>query len=343
MAFAHIAGIFETMNTSQMEVARKKNRGARIAFMLGVLPAYAALLAGCNRKPVTSPPVSEDPSVVVIAGEPSGNWKAAQRGAMDAGKKLGVRIEWYAPQTQMPGAKPPGNITPEQQQENWIVEATKKKVVGIAVAPINETDLVAAINKAGRTFVPTLVFDAPAYTQETLTFVKNNDREAGVLAAHQVKKIAGDTKRVWVVAAKPDSGGEECAESFLAALRASVPAAQVATLSSGDAVPPGVLFAPDEATSRAALKKVSPATKFIASGSSADLIEGLKNGKVSALIVPDRYAMAFQSVRSLIEYRANRPAQNETEIEIEPVLVTKENLTGEKSRRVLGLEANGSR
>ena len=108
-------------------------------------------------------------------------------------------------------------------------------------------------------------------------------------------------------------------------------------------MPPGVLFAPDEETSRVALKKVSPETKFIASGSSDDLIQGLKSGKISVLIVSNRYEMTFQSVRFIINYRANRPTQIETKLEIAPVLVTKENLTSEKSRQVLGLGVNGEK
>jgi ABC-type sugar transport system substrate-binding protein len=334
--YLYISGI---MNTGKIGVARKNDLGARGALVLGVLLACAALLSGCG---AGKPAANKVPSIVVIAGEPSGNWKAAQRGAMVAGKKLGVNVEWHVPLAQAPNAKSPQSKTPVQQQEDWIEEATKDKAIGIAVAPINATDLVAAINSAGRKFVPALVFDAPAYTKEKLTFVKNNDLEAGVLAAQQVKKIAEVTSRVWVLSAIPDSGGEECAQSFIAALQKGVAARQVGTLSPGAAVPPGVLFAPDEETSRAVLKKVSPETKFIASGSSADLIQGLKSGKISALIVPDRYEMAFQSVRVIIEYRAHGPSQSETEIQVAPVLVTKENLTSEKSRRVLGLESSGA-
>lgn len=329
------------MNTRKNEVALKGHPIVRIAFALGVLPACAALLTGCGRKPLMSPPVSEDPSIVVIAGEPSGNWKAARHGAMDAGKKLGVKIEWYAPRPQMPNANPPQKITPEKQQANWMVEATKRKVIGIAVAPMNPTHLVAAINNGGRKLVPALVYDSPAYTKEALTFVKNDDRAAGVLAAQQIMKIAGRENRVWVAAAAPDTGGEVCAESFITAMKKNGAAMQIASIASGDAVPPGVLFAPDEATSRAVLKKISPQTTFIASGSSEDLIAGLKSGKISALIVPDRYQMTFQSVLFIINYRANRPTQIASDVEIAPVLVTKENLSSEKSQRLLGLDSQG--
>jgi ribose transport system substrate-binding protein len=322
----------------KIEMKRAKSFCAQAVFVLGVLPACAILPASCGRgaKPEARRPDptagGKAPRIVVIAGAPDGNWKAARRGAVAAGTTFGADIEWHAPV-----AKKPKGATPVQQQEKWIEEATKSNASGIAVAPIDATKLVPAINKAGKNFVPALAFDAPAYTKYKLTWVKNDDRAAGVLAARHAAKIAGGAGRVWFVPAKADSGGAQSTIGFEESLKKEFPAMQVSAVGADALLQAGVLYAPDEETSRAVLKIISPATKLIAVGCSADLIAGLKNGKINALIVPDRYEMAYRSVQAILEYRQHNPPK--TEIEIAPVLVTKDELQNSRLQRVLGIGA----
>lgn len=324
------------MNKSTIKKIRKKGFGARATLALGVLPACALLIAGCGlfperRADPTAP--GKVPRIVMIAGAPNDNWNAARHGAEAAGKAMGAKIEWHTPVADVPQ-----NQTPLAQQSTWVKDAVKSDPAAIVLAPVDATEMVPPINKAGKKFVPILIFDAPVYTKETLTYLKNDARAAGVLAARAAAKLAGGTGRVAVAKTAEETDERQSADSFKATLQKEFPQIQMGEANGSSAV--GVLYAPNEATSRAALKTGSSTTKIIASGAADELVAALKSGRISALVVPDRYEMAYRSVRIVFDYYAQKPPKNE--IEIAPVLVTRENLAREESRRVLGVKSNHS-
>ncbi len=224
---------------------------AALALAIGI-----SFLSGCGRgaKPEEkrADPTADGsaPEIVVIAGKPGSNWKAAKQGAEDAAKALGATIKWHE-------LKPKDLV---KQQEKIIEDAIKGTTASaILVAPVDPTELVPPINKGGKKYVPTAVFDSPAYTKFSLSYIADDAAQSEALKA----KHAG---------------------------------------------------------------------AVIASGTAAD-IERLQRGEVKALIVPDRYTMAYEGVKAIMDYRKQNPPKKQ--IEIPPVLITKENLNHPESRRVL--------
>lgn len=214
------------------------------------------LLAGCGRgaKPEEkrADPTADGspPEIVVIAGKPGSNWKPARLGAQDAAKVLGATIKWHE-------LKPKDLI---KQQEKIIEDAIAGTTASaILVAPVDPTEMVPPINKGGKKYVPTVVFDSPAYTKFSLSYVANDDAQSEEL----VKKNPG----------------------------------------------------------------------AIASNGNAADIQKLRSGQIKALIVPDRYTMAYEGVQAIMDYRKKDPPPLQKKIP--PVLITRETLNHPNSQRVL--------
>lgn len=223
---------------------------AAIALSIG-----AVFLTGCGRgaKPEEKRPDptadGSPPKIVVIAGKPGSHWKPARQGAQDAAKVLGATIEWHE-------LKPKELV---KQQEKIIEDSIKGTASAILIAPVDPTELVPPINKGGKKYVPTAVFDSPAYTKFSLSYISNDGLQSQ-------------------------------------ALKAKYPGAVNAT------------GTPEE-------------------------IARLQNGTVKALIIPDRYTMAYEGVRAIMNYRKQEPPA--LQIKIPPVLVTKENLNQPQIRKIL--------
>lgn len=232
-----------------------KKRFRNCLYVAAALSLGSFLLAGCGRgaKPEEKrPDPTADgslPKIVVIAGKPGSNWKPARQGAQDAAKALGATIEWHE-------LKPKDLV---KQQEKIIEDAIAGTASAILIAPVDPTEMVPPINKGGKKYVPTVVFDSPAYTKFSLSYIANDETRSQTLADKN----------------------------------------------------PGAI---------------------VSNGNTAD-IQKLRNGQAKALIVPDRYTMAYEGVRAIMDYRKQNPPK--LQIKISPVLVTKANLNQPENRRVL--------
>ncbi len=233
-----------------------KKRFRNCLYTAAALSLGTIFLAGCGRgaKPEEkrADPTADGspPEIVVIAGKPGSNWKPARQGAQDAAKALGATIKWHE-------LKPKDLV---KQQEKIIEDAIKGTTASaILIAPVDPTEMVPPINKGGKKYVPTAVFDSPAFTKFSLSYIANDDAQSQELA----KKNKG---------------------------------------------------------------------AILSNGSAAD-IQKLRNGQVKALIVPDRYTMAYEGVQAIMDYRKKDPPQQQKKIP--PVLVTRETLNQPNSQRVL--------
>lgn len=233
-----------------------KKRFCNYLYAVAALALSTTLLAGCGRgaKPEEkrADPTADGspPEIVVIAGKPGSNWKAARQGAQDAAKALGATIKWHE-------LKPKDLV----KQQEKIVEDTIKGTTAsaILIAPVDPTEMVPPINKGGKKYVPTVVFDSPAYTKFSLSYVANDDAQSQDLA-------------------RKNSGA------------------------------------------------------IISNGNDADVLK-LRSGQVKALIVPDRYTMAYEGVQAIMDYRKKDPPALQKKIP--PILITRETLNQPNSQRAL--------
>lgn len=293
----------------------------RLQFIV-VLCFGVLLCAGCARPPslprkAPALKAGELPTITVIAGGKESYWLDAKRGSLAAGKKLGAKIVWRVPS---------GNDLIKSQQE--IMKDATENSHGIALAPLESTKMLQSVGNAARAGLAVVVFDRDVFTvQNKLSYVHNDDYATGVLAARGAARIysSGGVKAV--------SSSEQPqvvlrTRSFEDTIRKEFLSMEVLDKSKNYTGSAAWIFAPDEVTARESASSPKsdipaslPHPRIIAFGADAVLVQALQQGKISALISPDYYQMAYQSVKAILDYRALKYPPRE--IKIAPRVITK--------------------
>jgi ABC-type sugar transport system substrate-binding protein len=281
----------------------------------GVLLLSSFLLSGCARPPSLPKkapvlPKGQLPTITVIPGGSESYWNEARRGAEAAGKKLNAKIVWKAP-----SGKDKDALLKSQQK---LIEDAIETSQGIAAAPVDSTQMMRFFREVALAGLPVVAFDRDVYTiQNKLTFVHNDDYEAGVLVAREAKKVAMNPTNVVLLAASERPEIEERISGFRSEFKNQAPKAEITqagdiTFSTNTEV--GISI--DEELSPEIISNPALKTKVILFRS-----EGLDNSKIAAVIQPDYYQMGYQSVKAIMDYRAVKDVPHE--IKIAPRLVTK--------------------
>lgn len=301
---------------------------------VGIAFLAAVFLSGCGKgaKPADRRPDptagGKAPRIVIIAGDPETNWTAAHQGALQAAEELGAVIEWH-------------DLTANNQiaQQKYLIEkATESNASGLAIAPINPSDLVTHINDSGKNYVPAIVFAAPAHTKFKLSYVHSDERATGELAARHIGKLLEGENVVHALSLPIDSPKSDTVVRFEEVIAKEFPHLKVLyneEIVQAQSGPPAAVFATNEDASKETLKTVSPKIPLIATGARNDLIAALQKGRLSALIFPDRGKLAYESVNALLEFRDHKPPP--LEIKIKPFLITPETINEPENREALGI------
>lgn len=304
--------------------------------LLGALALTTALLSGCGKgaKPADRRPDptagGKAPRLVFIAGDPETSWTAAHEGALRAAEEHGAVIEWH-------------DLTANNQlaqQKHLIEKATESNASGLAIAPINPSDLVTHINNSGKNYVPAVVFAAPAHTKFKLSYIHSDERATGEMAARHIGALLKNEgeKTVHILSLPIDSPKSEAVLSFEEVINKEFP--NLKTLYNEEIVkaqsgPPAAVFAANEDASKETLKTVSTKIPLIATSAGNELIAALQSARLSALIFPDRGQLAYESARVLLEFRAHKTPP--LEIKIKPFLITPETINEPENQKALGI------
>ncbi|MFN7992155.1 MAG: substrate-binding domain-containing protein [Bryobacteraceae bacterium] len=275
----------------------------RSRFLSSIL-VLALLLAGCRggaRK------------VIAVVPKATSHlfWVSIQAGAMSAGKALNVDVLWNGPSSE----------TDYARQVQIVDSMIARQVDGIAVAAQDRTTLNASLERAATARIPVVVFDSGVDSVNYLTFVATNNFEAGGMAAHKLGSLLNGKGKIAVLLHTPGSKSTMDREAgFDDTLKKEFPGIQVVARqfsmsdrSKGMAAAENFLTAyPDLAGIFAsaepgavgctlALKSrgMSGKIKYVAFDAGEDLVQGLKDGTINALVAQDPFRMGFESVKIL--------------------------------------------
>ncbi len=271
-----------------------------------LLLASALLLAACHRDAVKR-----------IAVVPKANshefWVAVHAGAAAAGQKFGVEILWNGPA-----------LETEYDRQMQIVDSMiAQRVDGLAVAAAERQALNRSLDRAAQLGIPVTVFDSGVDSANYMTFVATNNYQAGQLGARELGTLAGDKGKVAMVMNAPGSASTMDRErAFEDVIKAEFPNIQIvarqfsmSARSKGMEAAENILTAnpdlagifassePSSAGAALALKSrgLAGKVKLVAFDSSDDLIAGLKDETISALVVQDPFRMGFEAVKTLVD------------------------------------------
>src|SRR5829696_4759556 len=298
----------------------------------------AALIAACGGK--------SDPGKLQIAVIPKGTthvfWQMIHAGAEKAAQELDVTVIWRGPLREDDRASQISEV------EGFVTRG----VSGIAVAPLDEAALVRPVTDAQRQKIPVVVFDSGLKNADYVSFVATDNRQGGRMAAeHVAKRLNGKGKALLLRYAEGHDSTTQREAGFLEALSAHKGIEIVSSnqylgadvegaVKRGEAIlsnyrtPDGSLgidaiFCVNESTTFALMRVLQDhgwagKVKFVGFDASDNLIKGLADGHIDALIIQDPVKMGYLAVKTLVAHIKGEKVEKRIDTGVH--IATKENM-----------------
>lgn len=264
------------------------------------------LLASCQKN-----------SKKVIAVIPKGTshlfWVSVQAGALAAGEEFGVQVEWNGPASE----------TEYPRQIQILDSFISRRVDGIALAAAERKALVGAVDRAAQAQIPLTVFDSGLDSDNYMSFLATNNHEAGQMAGRTLGRLLNGNGKVALVMHAPGSASTmERERGFEDAIKAEFPGIRIVASQFGQsdrakamAATENILTAhpdldgifassePSSVGAALALKArgLNGKVSMVAFDASDGMVEDLKNGTISAMVVQDPFRMGHDAVKTLVD------------------------------------------
>jgi ribose transport system substrate-binding protein len=245
-------------------------------------------------------------------------WKSVHAGAVKASRELGVDIVWKGPLKE----------DDLKQQIDVVQSFVAQGVSGVVLAPLNSKALQGAVRGAVDAKIPVVIFDSDLEGKDHVSFVATDNRAAGKLAGEHLGALLGGKGRVVVLRYQEGSAStQHREEGFLEAIRAQAGitvasdnqyggATTESAFSAGEslllaqkAAEGGVdgIFCPNESTTFGmllALRKAGLAgkIKLVGFDSSEKMIQGLREGHISGLVLQDPFNIGYLAVKTMVAH-----------------------------------------
>src|SRR5918993_2913016 len=177
----------------------------RIGVPLVVAAALLAAAACSGEKK------SEGITVAVIPkGTSHAFWQSIHAGAQKAAQELGVTVAWRGPLRE----------DDRDSQVSEVENAVARGVQGIALAPLDDSALVAPVSAAMKRRIPVVIFDSGLKGDDWVSFVATDNDAGGRLAGEHMAKLLNGKGRIVVLRhAEGHDSTTRREEGFLGAVR----------------------------------------------------------------------------------------------------------------------------
>ena len=247
-------------------------------------------------------------------------WQMIHGGAEKAAQELGVTVIWRGPLREDDRASQISEI------EGFITRG----VSGIAIAPLDEVALALPVADAQRQNIPVVVFDSGLKNADFVSFVATDNRQGGRMAGeHVARRLNGKGKALLLRYAEGHDSTTQREEGFLEALanhkgieivssNQYLGADVEGAVKRGEAIlsnyrtPDGglgidAIFCVNESTTFALMRVLQDhnwagKVKFVGFDASDNLIKGLADGHIDALIIQDPVKMGYLAVKTLVAH-----------------------------------------
>ena len=286
--------------------------------LLSLFSLIGLFLLGCSGDPKTTPYTGKPLKLAVIPkGTSHEFWKSVHFGAEKAAKELGnVEIIWRGPVKE----------SDTGSQIDVVKSMITKQVDGIVLAPNQKGGLVDAVNEAVSEGIPVTIFDSGLDEgPEIAGYVATDNFKGGQLAAHEMAKAIGKEGNVILLRYIAGSEStEQREEGFLEGLKeyekikvvssdqrggdnAAASKEKVDQLLQLFGEELAGIFAVCEPNANGTLEALRNAglngkVKFIAFDPSDSLVEALKDGSCSGIVLQDPVEMGYRSVLTLVDH-----------------------------------------
>jgi ribose transport system substrate-binding protein len=257
---------------------------------------------------------------VIPKGTSHAFWQSIHAGAEKAAQELNVTVVWRGPLRE----------DDRDSQVTEVENAIARGVAGIALAPLDESALVAPVSSAMKRKIPVVIFDSGLKGDEYVSFVATDNEAGGRLAGeHLAKLLHGQGRVVLLRYAEGHDSTTKREEGFLGAIRQSPGLEIVSANQFGGAdvegaykraeallsslkTPDGQLavdgiFCPNESVSFAMLRVLQDngwagKVRFIGFDASENLVKGLRARQIDGLVIQDPVKMGYLGVKTLVSH-----------------------------------------
>jgi len=283
---------------------------------------------------------------ITIAVIPKGTshvfWQSIHAGAQKAATDLGVSIIWRGPLRE----------DDRDAQVSEVEGFVSRGVSGICIAPLDETALVPPLEEAVRQKIPVVIFDSGLKSNDYVSFVATDNLKGGELGGQRLAESIGKKGKVILLryAEGHDSTGKR-EEGFLDAMK-QYPGIEVVSsnqyggadvegaykkaeaLLSTFKKPDGSLsidgiFTPNESVSFGMLRVLQDngwagKVKFVGFDASPNLVKGLREGGLDAIVVQDPVRMGYTAVETMVKHLKGQPVDKWIDTGVQ--VATKDNM-----------------
>jgi ribose transport system substrate-binding protein len=294
----------------------------RVASLIA-LAAAAAACGGAKKEETTAtsqPGVKQLTIAVIPKGTSHVFWQSVHAGARKAGKELGVDVIWRGPLR-------------EDERDSQVSEVegfVSRGVDGIVLAPLDETALMGPVSSAKAANIPVVIFDSGLKGDEYVSFVATDNQKGGQLAGEHLGKLLGGKGKVVLLRyAEGSDSTHKREEGFLEALKAHPGVQVVSSNQYGGADVDGAykksesilstykkpdgslsidgIFTPNESTTFAMMRVLQDngwagKVKFIGFDASENLVKGMRDGHIDALVLQDPVRMGYLGVKTMVSH-----------------------------------------
>jgi ribose transport system substrate-binding protein len=318
---------------------RDLSSGSRIGVPAGLLLLAALIAMGCKRTPHT----------VAVIPRTCGSalWEPEHAGAAAVARSIGTNLYWNAPMRD----------NDVQTQIALLEKSLDRGVDGIIVSPIATLPMKTPMRRVLARGVPAVVVDTELGIPPgaRLGYVLNDEEAGGRIAARRIGAILHGQGTIAVVGIDPQLKSNVTRErSFESTLRREFPAVRVAARRLGlssvpqeqhdaeellsGAEPIDAIVALTLASTRGtyyALVEFGKANAIKLVGFDQDLLPPIRTGGIDSVVVQNTFEIG-RIAMDLVDREIHGTA-SPTQVYVQPVLMTRENIDSAEIRQILNL------
>jgi ribose transport system substrate-binding protein len=275
-------------------------------------------------------------------------WEAEHAGAQAAGSREGLTIYWNAPTRE----------DDVQKQIALVDRAMARGAKGLILAPDQTLALIVPVRAIVARGIPTVVISSPLPIKPggKLSYILNDEQATGRMAAERIGKILGGSGTVAVLGVDPDISGimdrTRAFESSLASISPGVRIVEERTggfnIAESQEIAEDVLDHHPQVDAILALNSAATRGTYIALqhrgllrkvkliACEQELIPPLATGELDSILVENTYEMGNRAVVTIAAQMRGESVP--PLVNIEPTLVTRENLHTPEVQKMLTMD-----
>jgi ribose transport system substrate-binding protein len=277
------------------------------------LLGFVLAMAGCEKKDTTA----QYTIAVIPKGESHLFWKSVKNGVDKAAAETGAITLWKGP---------PGEGD-RSQQIALVEQYVSEGLDGICLAPLDSSALVDPVHLATSRNIPVVIFDSGLKGEagkDFVSFVATDNRKGGQLAGEEMARLLNGKGKVVMLRYAIGSASTEERENGFLDVMAKNPGIEMiekqryggTTLDEAQQNAENLLdkirqadgiFCSNEPVTQAMLNVLrdnglAGQKKFVGFDTSAELLKGLKDGQIQALVTQNPTRMGYLAVMTMVSH-----------------------------------------